>query len=238
MAFGIVHHFPGGTKENYEASIAAVHPANGLPDGQIFHAAGRVARRLDDRGRARVEAELGEVPRRHPHAPHASGDRGRLPDPSAGDRDRRLQPSCPSGPRHRRKRSEEATDMLANNRISAVLVSTDLEREPALLREQGRTDPLAGDDQEPPGLRVRRRHDAADLRPRRAATTPTTPRCASGRPTSTRTSPSSRPTASSSRSTTPRRSRPSTTSSPSPGIGRSAWFKDPDGNTIAVFQPA
>ena len=24
----------------------------------------------------------------------------------------------------------------------------------------------------------------------------------------------------------------------SAGIGRSAWFKDPDGNTIAVFQPA
>jgi catechol 2,3-dioxygenase-like lactoylglutathione lyase family enzyme len=23
----------------------------------------------------------------------------------------------------------------------------------------------------------------------------------------------------------------------SPGIGRSAWFKDPDGNTIAFFQP-
>jgi catechol 2,3-dioxygenase-like lactoylglutathione lyase family enzyme len=22
-----------------------------------------------------------------------------------------------------------------------------------------------------------------------------------------------------------------------PGIGRSAWFKDPDGNTIAIFQP-
>jgi len=40
MKFGIIHHFPGGTKENYEASIAAVHPANGLPDGQIFHAAG------------------------------------------------------------------------------------------------------------------------------------------------------------------------------------------------------
>ena len=40
MAFAIVHHFPGGTKENYDASIAAVHPATGLPDGQIFHAAG------------------------------------------------------------------------------------------------------------------------------------------------------------------------------------------------------
>ena len=41
MAFGIIHHFPGGTKEQYEASIAAVHPSDGsLPDGQIFHAAG------------------------------------------------------------------------------------------------------------------------------------------------------------------------------------------------------
>jgi hypothetical protein len=41
MAFGVVHHFPGGTKENYEASIAAVHPSDGsLPAGQIFHAAG------------------------------------------------------------------------------------------------------------------------------------------------------------------------------------------------------
>ena len=40
MAFGIVHFFPGGTKDNYEASIATVHPAHGLPEGQIFHAAG------------------------------------------------------------------------------------------------------------------------------------------------------------------------------------------------------
>jgi hypothetical protein len=23
----------------------------------------------------------------------------------------------------------------------------------------------------------------------------------------------------------------------SPGIGKSAWFKDPDGNTLALFQP-
>jgi hypothetical protein len=41
MAFGIVHHFPGGTQEQYEASIAAVHPGpDQLPEGQIFHAAG------------------------------------------------------------------------------------------------------------------------------------------------------------------------------------------------------
>jgi len=41
MSFAVVHHFAGGTKENYEASIGAVHPSGGgLPEGQIFHAAG------------------------------------------------------------------------------------------------------------------------------------------------------------------------------------------------------
>jgi hypothetical protein len=41
MAYGVVHHFPGGTREQYEASIAAVHPGEGLlPEGQTFHAAG------------------------------------------------------------------------------------------------------------------------------------------------------------------------------------------------------
>jgi hypothetical protein len=41
MAYGIVHFFPDGTKEQYDASMAAVHPGKGqLPDGQLFHAAG------------------------------------------------------------------------------------------------------------------------------------------------------------------------------------------------------
>jgi len=41
MAYGVIHHFPGGTKEQYEASLAAVHPSlDSLPDGQIYHAAG------------------------------------------------------------------------------------------------------------------------------------------------------------------------------------------------------
>ena len=41
MAYGVVHTFAGGTKEQYEKSVAAVHPADGsLPDGQIYHAAG------------------------------------------------------------------------------------------------------------------------------------------------------------------------------------------------------
>ena len=39
--YGIIHFFPGGTREQYEASIAAVHPGpEQLPDGQLYHAAG------------------------------------------------------------------------------------------------------------------------------------------------------------------------------------------------------
>jgi len=41
MPYAIVHHFPGGTKEQYEASVAALHPGKDLlPPGQIFHTAG------------------------------------------------------------------------------------------------------------------------------------------------------------------------------------------------------
>jgi hypothetical protein len=41
MAYGIVHFYPGGTREQYDASMAAVHPGEGqLPGGQLFHAAG------------------------------------------------------------------------------------------------------------------------------------------------------------------------------------------------------
>ena len=43
MAYAIRHHFPNGTKEQYEASLSAVHGglgADDLPDGQIFHCGG------------------------------------------------------------------------------------------------------------------------------------------------------------------------------------------------------
>jgi hypothetical protein len=41
MAYGIIHFFPGGTREQYEAALPVVHPGDGgLPAGQIFHAAG------------------------------------------------------------------------------------------------------------------------------------------------------------------------------------------------------
>jgi hypothetical protein len=41
MAYGVVHRFAGGTKEQYDKTVAAVHPTDGsLPDGQLYHAAG------------------------------------------------------------------------------------------------------------------------------------------------------------------------------------------------------
>jgi hypothetical protein len=39
--YGVTHFFPGGTRQQYEAALAIVHPGkNKLPAGQIFHAAG------------------------------------------------------------------------------------------------------------------------------------------------------------------------------------------------------
>ncbi len=41
MAYAVIHKFKGGTKEQYEASIAAAHPkGGGLPEGQILHTGG------------------------------------------------------------------------------------------------------------------------------------------------------------------------------------------------------
>ena len=41
MAYAIVNRFTGGTKDQYEAAVARVHPADGLPEGQTIHAAGQ-----------------------------------------------------------------------------------------------------------------------------------------------------------------------------------------------------
>jgi hypothetical protein len=42
VAFGVIHRFAGGTREQYENSIKAVHPdgGKGLPKGQTLHVAG------------------------------------------------------------------------------------------------------------------------------------------------------------------------------------------------------
>ena len=40
MAYIITHFWPGATEQQYFKEIAAVHPKDGLPKGQIYHAAG------------------------------------------------------------------------------------------------------------------------------------------------------------------------------------------------------
>ena len=40
MAFLITHFFEGGTEAQYRAVVSKAHPAQGLPAGQIYHAAG------------------------------------------------------------------------------------------------------------------------------------------------------------------------------------------------------
>jgi len=42
MPFGVIHRFAGGTQEQYENAIKAVHPngGKGLPEGQTVHIAG------------------------------------------------------------------------------------------------------------------------------------------------------------------------------------------------------
>ncbi len=43
MAYMIHHFWPGATEAQYNATVAVVHPPEGLPEGQIYHAAGRTA---------------------------------------------------------------------------------------------------------------------------------------------------------------------------------------------------
>jgi hypothetical protein len=40
MAYLLTHFWPGGTEEQYRATLAAAHPSDGLPEGQRYHAAG------------------------------------------------------------------------------------------------------------------------------------------------------------------------------------------------------
>ena len=40
MTYLMTHFWPGATEEQYRATVAAVHPENGLPEGQTYHGAG------------------------------------------------------------------------------------------------------------------------------------------------------------------------------------------------------
>ena len=85
MAYAVIHHFPGGTRAQYEAVLAAVHPAGGLPVGQTYHAAGPSAGRLDDHRHPRLCGELGVVPRRHATAGARRRGRRRVYRPAGRD---------------------------------------------------------------------------------------------------------------------------------------------------------
>jgi hypothetical protein len=40
MAYMVTHFWPGATEDQYNATVAVVHPPGGLPDGQTYHVAG------------------------------------------------------------------------------------------------------------------------------------------------------------------------------------------------------
>ena len=40
MAYMLHHFWPGATDEQYQATVAVVHPGGALPAGQSYHAAG------------------------------------------------------------------------------------------------------------------------------------------------------------------------------------------------------
>jgi hypothetical protein len=74
MAYGVTHKFKGGTKEQYDATVAVVHPPEGLPEGQIHHFAGETPDGWN-RGRdPRLAGELGAISRRDA-TPRPSGSR-------------------------------------------------------------------------------------------------------------------------------------------------------------------
>jgi hypothetical protein len=43
MTYLMTHFWPGATEEQYRTTLAVVHPPEGLPEGQLYHAAGPTA---------------------------------------------------------------------------------------------------------------------------------------------------------------------------------------------------
>ena len=76
-AYGIVHFFPEGTKEQYEAAIAAVHPGEGrMPAGADFPCRRGIPGWMDGHGGPRIERELGTVPGQYSYAAVPRGHPG------------------------------------------------------------------------------------------------------------------------------------------------------------------
>ena len=58
MAYLLTHFWPGGTEDQYNATIAVVHPPGGLPEGQKYHAAGPTDGGSPDRRRVGVKGTI------------------------------------------------------------------------------------------------------------------------------------------------------------------------------------
>ncbi len=126
--------------------------------------------------------------------------------------------------------------MLSSNRISAVLVSTDLERSQEFYEKSARPHAVCGDDQEPPRLRRRRRHHPVGLRaPSGNKAEHTQVRFWSTDIAADVAELAGRGVEFEEYDTPTFKTVDHVVTTP--GIGRSAWFRDPDGNTIAIFQP-
>ena len=90
--YGVVHFFAGGTKDQYEASIAAVHPGEGrLPEGQIFHAAGASAGGWTIMAVHESKESWEKFRDGILLSPDAAGDRGRIRIAARRDRHRSVQ---------------------------------------------------------------------------------------------------------------------------------------------------
>ena len=85
MAYLLTHFWPGGTEDQYNATIAVVHPPGGLPEGQNYHAAGPT-----DGGIliAAVWESKEQSDRFVQDKPARSAHRGRLGGPARGARRR------------------------------------------------------------------------------------------------------------------------------------------------------
>ena len=74
MTYGVIHVFPGGTQSQYDKTVGEVHPAGGgLPEGQLFHAAGASEGGWTIVAVHDSKDSWGEIPRRNPCPTHAEG---------------------------------------------------------------------------------------------------------------------------------------------------------------------
>ncbi len=64
MAVLMTHRWPGGTEAQYRATIATVHPPDGLPEGQLSRTCRALRRAVPDRCRVGLQGERRQLGQR------------------------------------------------------------------------------------------------------------------------------------------------------------------------------